>query len=131
MLLLFKSTNRVNYAIEAFTLLTQYHFLFSERQSHQLLWSRFVNVHGLPARNVPCDLYMEHLCKDAVNHLQSNKTTTALVQVGKVVEILEKVVAHFDDDNGIASRSGKHSVADYQKDVQKVSFTFCHGAILF
>lgn len=72
---------RKNYAIEAFTLLSQYHFLYSKRQAQQLLWGRFVNTHGLPARNIPCDLYMEHLnrvCKDAVNGLHANKTPDTL-----------------------------------------------------
>ena len=27
----------------------------------QLLWSRFVNVHGLPGHNIAGDLHMEHL----------------------------------------------------------------------
>ena len=32
-LLLFKDSGRTNYSIEAFTLLVQYHFLFSERKN--------------------------------------------------------------------------------------------------
>lgn len=76
MLLLFKSTNRINYSIEAFMLLAQYQFCFSKRQ---LVWGRFINVHGLPA---PCDLYMEHLnrvCKDALKGLGANRAVKALV----------------------------------------------------
>ena len=81
MLLIFKSTNRVNYSIEAFTLLAQYHFCFSKRQAHQLVWGQFINVHGLPGHNIPCDLHMEHLnrlCKEAI---KANKTPAALVRV--------------------------------------------------
>ena len=36
MFLVFKCTDRKNYAIEAFTLLAQYHFLLSKRQTHQI-----------------------------------------------------------------------------------------------
>lgn len=121
MFLLFKATNRVNYSIEAFTMLAQYEFLFSQRQHKQLLWSRFVNVHGLPARNIPCDLFMEHLnrvCKEAVNDLKSNKTTTSLV---KVVGVLDEVVKKFNQNNGVPNRYGTHDVAACQKDVEKVS----------
>ena len=121
--LMFKCTNRVNYAIEAFTMLVQHRFLFSERQAHQLLWGRFINTQGLPARNIPCDLYMEHLnriCKDAVNHLQANKTSKALVRVGKVVGVLDIINKNFDEDNSIDSRSGKHKFANYHKDLTKV-----------
>ena len=121
--LIFKCTNRINYSIEAFTLLAQHCFLFSERQAHQLLWGRFINTHGLPARNIPCDLYMEHLnrvCKDVVSNLKANKTPKALVRVGKVVGILDDIAKNFDDDNFIHSRSGKHKVASYKKDLEKI-----------
>ena len=77
LLLVFKASGRKHYAIEAFILLAQYHFLLSSRQSNQLIWSRFVNVHGLPGRNIPADLFMEHLnrvCKEAMKKLGANKT---------------------------------------------------------
>lgn len=62
---IFKATNRTNYSIEAFTRLAQYHFLFTERLKKQLLWSRTVNTSGRPGKNIPCDLHMEHLNRDA------------------------------------------------------------------
>lgn len=123
MLLFFKSTNRKNYAIEAFTLLSQYHFLYSKRQAQQLLWGRFVNTHGLPARNIPCDLYMEHLnrvCKDAVTCLHANKTPEALVKVGKVVGILDEILKNFDKEHTIKEKSGKHAVASYRRDMNTI-----------
>ena len=45
--------------------------------AQQLLWSRFVNVHGRPGRNVPVDMHMEHLnkiAKGAIRFLGSNKS---------------------------------------------------------
>ena len=42
----FKSTGHTNYSIEAFTLLTQYFYLFFPRTAAQLAWSRTVNTHG-------------------------------------------------------------------------------------
>lgn len=44
--LIFRATGRTNYAIEAFTLLCQYNFLFTPRMAEQLKWSRTVNMHG-------------------------------------------------------------------------------------
>ena len=114
MLLIFKATGRTNYSIEAFILLAQYHFLFSERQKHQLLWGRFINVHGLPARNIPSDLLMEHfnrLCKETLNGLGANKTEKALVRVGKALGALDSVQKNYDDDNDIKEQSGSHKVA--------------------
>ena len=120
MLLLFKSTDRLNYSIEAFTMLVQYHFLFSQHQAHQLLWSRFVNVYDLPSHNIPSDLFMEHLnrvCKDAVRGLGANKTPQALVKIGRVVGILDNVMINFDEDNMVRQQLGRHEVANFRKDM--------------
>ena len=59
--LLFKASNRTNYTIEAFSFLAQHAFLLPPRIGDQLLWSRFINTHGVPGKNIPCDLHMEHL----------------------------------------------------------------------
>ena len=85
-LLLFKASNRKNYSIEAFTLLCQFHFIFSERMKQQLVWSRTVNIHGRPGRNVSMDLHMEHLnreCKASIAGLGANITEQAVKRVGK------------------------------------------------
>ena len=100
-------------------MLAQYHFLFSQHQAHQLLWSRFFNVHGLPSHNIPCDLFMEHLnrvCKDAVQGLGANKTPWALVKIGRV-EILDYVMINFDENNMVRPQSGRHEVANFRKDM--------------
>ena len=83
-LLIFNATGRTNYAIEAFVLLAKYHFLLSPRKSNQLIWSRFINVHGLPGKNIPADLFMEHLnrlCKEAIKQLGANKTQRGIQRV--------------------------------------------------
>ena len=68
----------------------QHDFKLTPRQSAELLWSRFVNAHGLPGRNIPADLHMEHLnrvCKEAVRGLGVNKTDEAIVWVGNHQEL--------------------------------------------
>ena len=85
-LLLFKASNRKNYSIEAFTLLCQFHFIFSECMKQQLVWSRTVNIHGCPGKNVSMDLHMEHLnreCKASISGLGANITEQAVKRVGK------------------------------------------------
>lgn len=57
----FKSSGRKNYSVEVLNMLCQFHHKLTPRQSAELIWSRFINVHGLPGRNIPADLYMEHL----------------------------------------------------------------------
>ena len=52
---------RKNYTLEIFQVLYNCEYGLSPRQAHQVVWSRFVNVHGLPGHNIPCDLHMEHL----------------------------------------------------------------------
>ena len=123
MLLIFKATGRTNYSIEAFNMLAQYHFLLSNRQKHQLIWGRFINVHGLPARNIPCDLYMEHLnrvVKEALKGLGANKTEKAMVYVGKAVGALDSVQKNYDHDNCINEGSGSHRAASFSKELRKV-----------
>ena len=44
---MFKSAGRTNYSIEAVTLLNQYEFRLTPRQSAELMWGRFINVHGV------------------------------------------------------------------------------------
>jgi len=58
MLLLFKASNKTKFS---YSLLAHYQYLFSERMCKQLLWSRTVNVHGKPGKNIPMALHMEHL----------------------------------------------------------------------
>jgi L1 cell adhesion molecule like protein len=123
LLLVFKATGRKNYSIEAFNMLAQYHFIFSPRQSHQLLWSRFVNVHGLPGRNIPCDLYMEHLnrlCKMALNHLGANKSDKAIKRTGLIIGVLETVLSNYDAVTGVSETSGQHKKASIDKDIKLI-----------
>ena len=75
-------------------------------------WSRFVNIHGLPGKNVEADLHMEHInriAKQSIRNLGANKTQKAIERVGRAVGTLDKVISHFDEENGIA----KVSVASY------------------
>ena len=121
MLFLFKASNKTKYSVQAFTMLSQYHFLFSKRLSHQLLWSRTINVHGRPGKNVPMDLHMEHLnreLKAAISHLGANVMETTIQRVGlcKLIDIK----THYDTCSGIAHETGHHSSASTSKDLELI-----------
>ena len=122
-LLLFRATGRKNYAVEAFTLLTQYHFLYTERMQMQLLWSRTVNIHGRQGKNVPCDLHMEHLnreCKGSISGLGANITDNAIKRVGKSLRSSSKILENFDALNAISPQSGYHTVRSSEADIAKL-----------
>ncbi len=112
MLILFKATGRKNYAIEALTLLSQYHILLPCNLAEQLKWSRFVNVRGLPGHNISCDLHMEHfnrLVKVSMEGLGANKSEKSIKRVAKAMGVLAKATNSFNCEVGIVSTSGKHS----------------------
>ena len=119
LMLMFKATMRKNYSIEALNLLAQYHFFLSPRQAEQLIWSRCINTCGIPGRNIPSDLFMEHLnrtCKVAVANLGSNKTSAGLTRAGKCVGVLHDLLSTYDKDLGVPEHSGCHSIANMDKD---------------
>ncbi len=69
-------------------MLTQYFVILPPNLAEQLKWSRFVNVHGFPGRNISADLHMEHMnrtVKTIIDGLGANKTDTAIVRAGKSV----------------------------------------------
>ena len=85
----FKGSNRKNYSLEVLHTLYQYYYVLSPREAEEMLWCRFVNVSGLPGRNIAADLQMEHLnrvLKDSI-HQPSNKSIT---HAGKVNDWLTK-----------------------------------------
>lgn len=120
---IFKSSGRTNYSIEALSFLHQYQYLLTPRQSAELLWNRFVNVHGVRGRNIPCDLHLEHLnrvCKNAISDLGVNKTEKAIKRVGNVLGTLYPVLQQFDSDNHIRGTSGTHRMPSSERDRDRI-----------
>ena len=121
---IFKATNRTNYSIEAFILLAQHDFIFTPRMKQQLVWERTVNVHGRPAKNIPCDLYMEHLnreCKGTIGSLGPNvSSVNAVIRIGKSVGELMKITTQYDSISELNPESGKHSKRSTASDLMKI-----------
>ena len=118
---IFLASSRTNYSTEALTLLFQIEQSMSPRLKQQLIWSRFINVHGRPGKNIPMDLHMEHLnaiAKGAIKNLGSGKTEKAIVRAGRAIGTLSTILSQFDEDNKISRMSGVHRIEKYKKDVE-------------
>ena len=121
MLPLFRFTQHKNYCIEAFNLLCQYSFRLPPRQAEELIWSRFINTHGVPGRNIPLDLHLEHLnrlCKTSIAHLGPNKMEEGIVRCSNILGTIQAVLDIFDNDNDVLSPSGSYHRASFKKDLQ-------------
>ena len=123
MLPIFLASGNKNYACVAANFLLQHTYLLSPRQSAQLSWSRFVNVHEQPGRNIPVDLHMEHLnkiAKDALNGLGSNKSQKSIQRIGRAIGTLSPVMDNFDAINNVTRDSSKQKKPKAKKDIQIV-----------
>ena len=121
MLPMFISSGRKNYAIEALNLLVQHDFSLPPRQAAELIWGRFINTTGLPGRNIPNDLHMEHLnrsVKTAIQNLGPNKTEAGITKVEKILRVLVPLLHKFDLENGVSKVSGHHSKPGEDKDIR-------------
>ena len=79
------------------------------RLLNQLIYSRFVNTHGMPGRNNAGDLYMEHLnhiAKDAIGLLGANKTEKTIDRVGRVIGTIAPMLQTFDMEHHISRSLG-------------------------
>ena len=107
---LFKASDKTNYAVEAFTLLAQEKYLLSPRMAMQLKWSRTINVHGRPGKNISVDLHMEHLnheCKQSISGLGANITDHSIKRVGNCIGSFTR--RQFDRVNNVQTESGHHT----------------------
>lgn len=134
---IFKVSDRRNYSLEVLRMLYSYYYILSPRQKHQLLWSRFVNVHGLPGHNIPCDLHMEHLnrvCKQAIQGIGAKKTKESVVRIGKALGPLAEVTTNFDKSVLKPSNDhvpGHHKYAAATKDQSMVINELLNHACVF
>ena len=87
------------------------------------MWSKFVNTHGKPGKNIPCDLHLEHLnraLKTAICHIGANIAPHAIVRGGKCIGEMVSVCHHYDTLCGINPVSSAHSTVNLEKDLKIV-----------
>lgn len=132
MLPMFVSSGKRNYAIESMKLLMQHDYLLSQREAAELIWSRFINVHGYAGRNISNDLHMEHLnrvVKTAIKGLGSNKTEECIARVGKALGTVVPILDNFDQQHDLQKASGNHSVARADKDLKLIIRTLQKASV--
>ena len=124
LLLIFKATDKRNYAKEAAILLLQNRCFLSKRQSAQLVWSRFINTSGFIGCNIPTDLYMEHLnrrLKMMLKHSGSNVIQpNAIVRAGKSVGFVHHICSTFESECGLRHSQGQHRRCPFLKDLKLI-----------
>lgn len=80
-------------------------------------------MHGLPGRNISCDLHMEHLnreVKTAIKGLGANKSSKAIMHTGKVIGVLTNTLTEIDKNNDISADHGAHAIKSADKDLAKI-----------
>ena len=123
LLIIFKASQRKNYAKEAVNLILSKQFLYSERMAGQLMWSRTINTRERVGCNVPCDLHMEHLNRKLKSILSSMGlfSPANVVKAGKCVYAVHRICQEFEEATTKKSAaSGKHSRPKFAKDFRVV-----------
>ena len=129
---IFLGSGRTNYSCEVLNMLFQHSYSLPPRLSAELLWSRFINVHGRPGKNIPADLHMEHLnriAKEAIKNLGANKTEKAIARVGRALGTIAPVLRQFDEENAVTAPSGAHQRASTEKDRNAIVGELVHSKI--
>ena len=118
----FHTERRTKYALEALRLQFQLATL-SPDLVHQLTWGRFVNTHGGPGMNIPCDLHNEHvnkLFKEVVSNMGANFTEAASTRAARAVTSLAHMSERFDSESGIHPEASAHTTKSDEADVTTV-----------
>ena len=120
---MFLSSGKRNYAIEGLNFLLQHGHILPPQQAAELIWSRFINVHGIPGRNIPNDLHMEHLncvIKTSIQGLCSNKTLNVITRLGNALGVIAPILSKFDVENCVTEPSGTHHRPHSDRDMKIV-----------
>ncbi len=117
---------RTKYSLEALRLQIQVKSVLSPQLAHHIMWDRFVNTHGRAGRNIPCDLYNEHvnkLLKHIIVTMGANLTEKALHRAAQSVTTLESICKRFDQQSGVPVGTHAHSTRSDKQDITKVMNT--------
>ena len=117
---LFKSAGNSKHALQALRLQMQVNVTLSPNLAHQVMWNRFVNVRGGLGRNIPCDLYYEHVNKLLKHIIGPNLTETSLQRAARSVTALDAIAESFDVQSGVPHRTSAHSTKPDTQDVKKI-----------
>ena len=119
MLLYYKAYQHHKYALEAFRLMALTNGAASPLVKEQITWSRTVNTRGGQGKNIPIDLYNEHMnrtLKDAVCGLGANITKERIVNTSRAMQCLNNICQKADTVLGNPPTSLHHTTSSSKKD---------------
>ena len=128
----FHASGRTKYSLQALCLQFQVKCVLSPQLAHEM-WHRYVNTRGGLGRNIPCDLYNEHvnkLIKQIIVNMGPNLTKEALQRSARSVSTLQRLCAQFDQTTDLPIEGGKHSTYSDAKDVSTVVSTVLSNNLL-
>ena len=128
-----KVSGCTKFSLEALKLQFQTRFTYSPNLAHQVTWHRFVNVRGGAGKNIPCDLFNEHinkLLKCIISNMGPNLTEPALQRAARSVTVLQNICENFDSQSGVPYRTTAHSTRSDKADVRKVVKTVLDSKLL-
>lgn len=97
------------------------------------MWHRFVNWKGGIGKNIPCDLYNEHvnrLVKHIIQNMGPNLTESSLQRAARSVSTLHSICSAFDTQTGVPHGTVAHSTRPDTHDVLKVVSTVLSNHLL-
>lgn len=89
--------------------------VFSEKQRHQIVWNRFVNVSGGQDKNLDGDYVMELMNKYAkgrVKVLGPNQTPEVVDRIGKTMMFCHNVKEKLEREIGVHPVGNTHAQMD-------------------
>ena len=129
----FVANHHTKYALQALRLQFQVSSYLSPQLSHHIVWDRFINTKGRQGRNIPCDLYNEHINKDVkqiICNMGSNWTEDALQRAARASTALSQVCQNFDVTTGVPVDTSAHSTRANTHDINKVVSTVLSKELL-
>ena len=92
-----------------------------------------MNIKGGAGRNIPCDLYNEHvnkLIKFMIQNMGSNLTEEALQRAVRCVSPLQAICKKFDTESNVPVVTSAHSTKSDITDIKKVLDVVLEGKLL-
>ena len=93
-------------------------------EAHKLIWERFINTKGIPGKNIPLDLHMEHLnnfLKELLKNLRSNLNEENAGQIAKAMNNIKLLVENTEDQLRIPTNQSGNNKVDMIKSVRHLA----------
>lgn len=94
----------------------------SPNLAHRITWHCFVNTHGGIGRNIPCDLYNEHvnkLIKLIMRNMGPYLTEESLKRAVRCVSPLHDICKSFDAATNVPTTTSAHSISQIRQTLEK------------